>query len=226
MTTARSYTIAGTLFPTQTLLRAHIQRILHGHEPGIDLPIGPLRFLRDLLELHPDADRKIGIGVRWMTVEIGKRGTREFWLERPDRTRTEWSYEKCLRKPPPDLEFKAACRTAIVAQKLAFRDRAFGGSKTIPCALTGVLVGADDCHVDHEPPATFAKILGAFVDENKIDVAAVVVLGRGDGEVERRLADPELTARWCAFHAQRWRPRITTAKANLTQRRTSDATGA
>jgi hypothetical protein len=85
--------------------------------------------------------------------------------------------------------------------------------------VTGVRVTRDECHVDDEPPATFAVILDEFVATERLDVATVPILGRGDGEVERHLADPALTARWCAFHQDRWRPRITSARANLTQPR-------
>ena len=54
-------------------------------------------FLRDLLDLHPEAAAKIGCGVSHFTREADGRGGRCVWLWRTDGTHSDWSPGKALR---------------------------------------------------------------------------------------------------------------------------------
>ncbi len=218
----KPYVVAGIEFGAQKELIAHIQtQILYAYPLEQTLERQHFVFLRDLLEHHENADEKIGIGVARMWIRMNPQESRGFWLERADRTQTDWSFYSCIRKTPPDGDFKAACRTGIVEQKLAFRARAFAERPAIPCAVSGVLVTPDTCHVDHEPPSTFDALVQAFVASEGIDVTRVQIRGYEDGATAKMIADPVLLARWRAFHERHWRPRITTPGVNLSAPRAS-----
>lgn len=85
-------------FETQGEAVAFIQKILNKQQlmtpiPGVDSN----SFLRSLVQLHPRAAEKIGVGIQHFTVEPAKGGTRCFYITRIDGTRTDFSFMKCVR---------------------------------------------------------------------------------------------------------------------------------
>jgi hypothetical protein len=216
--------VNGTTFPTKAALLGHVRGILYRHAPGTPIGEPDRSFLLALLGRHASAGRKVGVGVAALTVELNAvfPGNRGFWLTRTDGTRTDWSFLECVSPSSRLAEFKAACRRAVAGQVIEFRQRAFAeAGGTVTCPVTGRRVGVADSHVDHAPPLTFERLLADFVAENGLDPEAVEVLQHGDGDIETRLVDQDLEARWCEYHRRRAVLRVTSREGNLTQGRSA-----
>lgn len=208
-------TVAGEIFETKEALRRRCRSILYAYKPGQKLSTPDLAFMRDLIDRHENADDKIGCGIVAMFVMPDAFGKQCFGLLRSDGSKTDFSFNSCLRKKPADADFRAACRTAIVYQIQRFRDRVFTAGTPVYCEFTHELITPSNCHVDHIPPLTFKALLDRFVAENRIAVTVVEILGNEDGSTQKRLADPILLKQWQLFHEQWATLRVVSSRANL-----------
>lgn len=206
-------TIHGETFASKAALQRRVRELLSSG-PG-PLPTGSYEFVIDLLRRHPSADEKLGVGVRAIRIVLAKPyNTRCLEIERIDGTRTDVSYLECLRSSTPREWFRACCRTAVVPQIQAARHLAFAASATVVCPISGELITAEDGHVDHAPPWTFHVIVDAFIAAFSIDVADVTYTD-GDGVVESRFANADMSLSFGRFHAERAQLRVVSRRANL-----------
>jgi hypothetical protein len=204
-------------FPSKKAAADAIRGILRSYAPRERVAEHHAAVLADLLDLHPEAEQKIGCGVAFFTVERNL-GSCGFWLTRTDGTKTDWSFLACLTPPSKESEARAAFRTAIRSQIEAFRR---GVATPFRCPITGDTVTAASLHVDHERP--FEELLNVFLTESGTRLADVAVLPTVDGSTDTELADYDLRRRWEAFHEQHARLRAVSARANLsTLRRRKD----
>jgi hypothetical protein len=90
-------TIGRWTFNSQAAAITHIQEVLY-RRPLLTLIDGDDReFVQALLSKHAHAAEKIGIGVKYFTVEKAKGGTQCFYITRLDGSRSDFSYMNCLR---------------------------------------------------------------------------------------------------------------------------------
>jgi hypothetical protein len=90
-------TIGTRTFDTKGAAEKFIQEILY-RRPLLAPIDGPDHaFLLALLSKHPDAVKKIGVGVKHFTVEKSIGGTQCFYITRVDGTREDFSFGKCLK---------------------------------------------------------------------------------------------------------------------------------
>jgi hypothetical protein len=212
---AISMTLGGHVFPTKISVKRFVQSILRRDEGEIDPSSFAFAVMRDLLNYHPSAARKIGPGVCAIFVCVMPEHyySKGFVLKRVDGTQTDFSYRECLNPSKPRDWFAQGCRTAIKRQVDALRDHVLGAGD-VYCPITGELLVGGNCHIDHAPPWTFAKIFEAFVDEFSIDFAMVDYADRHlDYSTESRLND-ELAEKFSKFHDERARLRAVSVRAN------------
>lgn len=172
------------------------REILYGNKEVVNEDFD---FLVNLLHKHPDADKKIGVGVKriWSDRNPVYTHTRNFFLERVDGTTTDFSFMECIS---PNNRFKSACRNAIRPQIKAFR---------VAHNMTA------DRHVDHHPES-FDSLLSRFVERN----GKSKVKENEDMEYGCELVEKEYKKKWYDFHQQEARLRDITAAENLTKKRT------
>lgn len=91
------FLVAGDTY-TRLALEVRLRQILRNSSIGIELGEEETEFLKGVLALHAEAERKIGAGVRAFRVTASKYGSRCFEVLRVDGTSAEFSYIKCLRK--------------------------------------------------------------------------------------------------------------------------------
>jgi hypothetical protein len=212
----QTFELAGETFTTQKAVPERCQRILHS---GVPIEGQAHAFLLALLGRHPEAAQKIGVGVQRLYVQSDGR-TRTgvcFWLERTDGTITEWSFLACIKPPTHKVEVTSALRTLVEPQIRAFRARAFGGSFSVPCALTGTAVAMGESHVDHTPPVTFDALVQAFLDSRGLTMGEVAVVPTADASAVNTLVDVELAHAWVEYHELKASLRVTSKGANLSQ---------
>lgn len=202
--------VGGKTFPSASALRTHCSQMLNSGALDHD-------FLLALLERHHEVDLKVGPGVKRFFVAPDGYGHRGFWIERIDGTRTDFSFNTCIKAPSAEVDAKKGFRTAVVSQVIAFRDNAYLMPGEVCCAITVAPVSKDDAHVDHAPPYTFNAIVAAFVAERGLVLAQIKVNATADGDTVTRLSDQALELDWQEYHRDRAKLRITSARANLSQ---------
>ncbi len=199
-------------FVTKKAATEAIRKVLYAYKPGETLKEEDAFFMADVLEHHPEAAMKIGCGVRSFQVEYNH-PTVGFWITRSDDTRTDFSFLSCLTPPTPEMDARKAFRTEVRDQLVAFKTKATSSSAQLACAVTGVLLTSDRCHVDHYEP-TFLELTEQFLASRGVAIADVQVEPTLDGSTETRLLDRELAKAWGEFHT-RAKLRIVSAHANL-----------
>ena len=118
---------------------------------------GDDQFWLSLLLRHPDADRKIGVGVKTFEKRMNaKRTGYEIWVVRLDGTKESFSCKTCVesRHATDNQNLRAAMRHAVKGQIDAFRIANSGQA----CSLCG---GAFDV-VDHRNPF-FCELVRSFL---------------------------------------------------------------
>lgn len=214
------YTIAGRQFASKKAVEDECRRIRDAYAA-----LTPVReaedfaFLLGVLRLHRDAAEKIGPGVRAFWSDYTTYGTRGFWLERLDGTKTDWSFLHALKHPSRREEALSALRNEIRYQIEDFRDRAFAGKDFVVCGISGQPVGLGEHHVDHVTP--FNSLAEAFVAQYKAKLEDIEIQPSRDNSVTRLLQCQEDREAWQRFHAQRATLRIVSIKANLSRPRSA-----
>lgn len=211
---ALTYVINGHHFDTQRALQQYVSAFLHAHRPPYKCTADEAAFMLDLLERHPSADTKIGIGVRAIWILGNGKFGNGFYVERIDGTREDFSYKQCLRPFTHASKCKFAFRRAIDEQVLAVKMTVFRtGDEVLPCPITGERMTWDTAHVDHEPPRTFARLLETYLDKRGLtfdDIALVEAPG-GIGKALPR----DIAGDWSAWHARYAKLRVISADANV-----------
>lgn len=167
-------TLGGIVFKTKTAAMERVKRILHESPLNVPLSGEDLRIARSLLELHPNAQQKIGCGVRQIEVrrhnDFGP-STPCMYAIREDGTVTDFSYIRCFDGDKSyRKKFLAACREAIKQHLDHFKTEFFRVAKKPTCQLTAEPLTPDNCHVDHIPPYAFERIVESFAVLYSIDL--------------------------------------------------------
>jgi hypothetical protein len=210
---ANSYLLAGEAFTSKAAVQCRVRSLLQ-----VLGPVSPqhLPFVLALLERHPSAQTKIGVGVASIEVRaIMPYGTHGFWIHRVDGSGTDFSYLQCLSPSTRLAKFKAACRTAILPQVAAAKFLAFEWANEITCPISGEVITRDTAHVDHAPPWTFQHITDEFIRKNALDVTTIELAGGGDGETSQRFAQPIDAFVFAEFHRSLAVLRVVSKTANL-----------
>lgn len=100
-------------------------------------------------------------------------------------------------------------RRAVAAQVIEFK-RAAAARGSLVCAVTGETLDWDGAHADHAPPI-FVTLADEWA-ERVGGYTAIQLLPAKDGELGRRMVDPEP---WVAFHQDRAKLRIVSKLTNL-----------
>jgi hypothetical protein len=134
-------------------------------------------------------DDKIGCGIKRIFVDKNKYGGKTAMLERIDGTQTDFGIYKHLERKTnkliqtdKEVDFRKACRTAIVAdkKKLKFETNSYG-----------------DVH--HEEKE-FSELVTQFISKYNIDVEITKFIGHKDGDIEICFIDKDLEKLWIDFH--------------------------
>jgi hypothetical protein len=213
-------TIGEKTFRTKELARVACQELLKKYRPGqVVNVVEDSMFLWALVQRHPRASEIIGIGINHFFVEADAFGGQHFSVSRVDGTRDHFSYLKCLRAPTIKEEVSKALRWEVISQILDFKNRSFGANSIVACALTGVSVSANSCHVDHYDP-DFRVLRDQFMASKKLEFSDVRLADVENGG--KRLADRHLALEWWSYHARIAKLRITSIQANLNRSRSED----
>lgn len=197
---AKPQIIANRTFPTKKSLQDEIKRILHQSPLDQKLEGDDYKLIRALLDRHPQAEQKVGCGVRSIfVVKFPPYCSCGFELVRIDGSRTDFSYLQCLNPESKLTRLKRACRYAVSDDIIAFRDDFFRRGQSA-CEISGRFVDLNTYNVDHAPPMTFKNIFEAFLSEYGINVDKIVLSYGGDGSTTCDIGHPAIRDLWINFH--------------------------
>lgn len=214
MTRKIQMVVDGQVFKTKKSLREKCQGILKRYNPGESLPHEDQRFLACLLTTyHPEADLKVGVGIRRIRVDRDGYGYKCFWLDRTDGSTTDFSFNSCITHPSLEKDAKAAFRNAIYPDIQDFKMKRM--LEVTHCEYSGDSLEDVEIHVDHKPPNTFDSLLLNFMSSKGITWNDVPVSPTHDGVAGSWLEDSELESEWREYHNANAELRLVSKRRNL-----------
>lgn len=214
------FTIDGKEFTSKKSVTDYVRaEILYKYADLVRISEEHLRFMVSLLQYHPWGEQKIGPGVVDMWIAKNPNfPTRGFYLSRTDGTTTDFSFLQCVQTGSVVRDLREACRAAIVPTVLAVKNAAFDAGQVV-CPIKQRVVTKTDCHVDHEPPNTFAAIFAAYLETGiKPDSIA---LKHDDNDAGTKFSSEQDATAWVSFHNQIAKLRVISKEANLSDVRKS-----
>lgn len=177
--------------------------------------------LMALLERHPEAERKIGIGVKRLYKDKTDMPTSCFWIERVDGSKTDFSYRSAISAKGKSLyqEFLEACRVAVQDDlrlvKRSFFEQYGDQDGKVECDVTGERVALYESHLDHKKPLTFEVLVRTFIGANSLEPSKDMLVISQDGQVQTQFSDLGLQQKFREYHHRMAQLRIIKADRNL-----------
>lgn len=178
-------------------------------------------LLLAVLERHPEAQQKIGVGIKRFYKAPTDKGTNCFWVERTDGTKTDFSYLTAVKAKDKSLyqEFSEACRNAVSndltkAKEMFFMENADENGK-VECEITGDKIAIYESHLDHKKPMTFQVIVNTFILANNITLSKQMISASKDQQFEKEFTDQVIKAKFIDYHHKIAQLRIINSKSNL-----------
>lgn len=156
---------------------SHYKKILNDYDFGEKLNIDDYNDVYNLLKIHKNATKKIGVGLKEIRVNKITYRTKCFQVIRTDMSVEFFSYIKCINgKTPPFTKFSKVCREVVKEDirevKLSYFKK-FSIKGQVKCQETGDLCLWEELTVDHRQPNTFSIIVDRFIEVYKIDIEEV-----------------------------------------------------
>lgn len=211
-----TYLLNGITFTSKDAIKKHVQGIFAAYKEGQSLNADDQKFVLALLEWHPHASQKIGVGVASVRIHIPKPWTTKgFLLVRVDGSTTDFSYKVCLNPKLADqtVKFAAACRRAIAWEVAEFKRSTFGEEQTVWCSEEMREITKSESHVDHYP-VPFCDLVDQYVAQTGIERKNVGFI-EGDNVAVVKFSDPLLEQDFANWHRQNAQLRIISGKANV-----------
>lgn len=194
------------VFKTKKELLSKLRGMLHAAALGVELDEPEHGFLLELVQRHPEAQKKIGPGIRAFRVTTSEYRNRCFEVIRVDGTTTDFSYMKCVTEPTAWSEFLKALRKSVERQIWEAKEKVFLWDEVIACPVSGEMMTREQAAVEYVEPDTFDWLAEEFSSTEKLDKNNLPLGPAPDGG--KVLVDPALEARWQAFHERRAKFRI------------------
>lgn len=207
-------------FRSKSEAKSYFRAVRDSYPDGALVSFEDAAHLRSLVGRHPEATEKIGAGIAHFTVERDTTfgTTRHFVLHRIDGTSTDFSFHTCIDGRNVRGDKLEALRREIEDQILSFRDAAFLAGP-VHCPILGHVLGPNDAHVDHEPPATFMRLVDDWTQSIAIRLEDIEITPPADNQIVTRMTNSEQRSSWSRYHSQRSRLRILSRTANLSHTR-------
>ena len=213
----RNVRIGSHTFNSKKQAKEYIRSIFSRYDEGETITGGDDNFLRDLILLHPEADQKIGSGVRSFVTRsepIWKK-TRHFVLIRSDGSSTDFSFLSCLGGANKEKDVVSAFRQAISDQIISFKTKSFSGDVLPVCPYLKISIQFHEAHVDHAAPKTFRRLVSDWLALEKLTLGEVIVSSPSDNQWVSELVNSEQRDSWSRFHLEQASLRIVSKTANL-----------
>lgn len=204
-------------FATKKDALTHYKTILNAYNLGEELNMNDFNDIMNLLETHPRAKEKIGVGIDKVRIAKVQYNTKSFELVRNDSSTEFFSYTKRINAPKTNFtKFREACRQAIQddlrSVKLDYFEK---NSKKgqVKCQESKELAKYEELTVDHRQPNTFSVIVDRFIELNNLDLEKIEYTQVDGGQNE--LKDDKLKQEFRKYHQDKANLRIVKKNLNL-----------
>ncbi|MDQ0948613.1 hypothetical protein QFZ24_002536 [Streptomyces phaeochromogenes] len=201
-------------YPTKKAAQEAVRDVLYGYSVGsvVDREEDHLLLL-DLLDLHEEADVKIGVGVESFVIAPPLKGSYPgFEVIRTDGTRIDFSYLACLKPPSYRQQVSSAMRVEAECNVTAYFT-ARAAANTLVSDESGRTLDITDTHVSYYWGPSFAELAVAFAHEaggwDAIELTTSSDPGRG------QFADRQLAERWREHHQEHALLALLSSQENL-----------
>lgn len=92
---AKSVRVGSLSFPSKGEATEFFRSMLYKYDLGDRVSAADAGILARLVEMHPDAAEKIGVGIESFSVRTADFNTRCFWVNRTDGTTEKFSFRAC-----------------------------------------------------------------------------------------------------------------------------------
>jgi hypothetical protein len=221
MGTSIPVTIGLRTFPSKTAAAAAFRGIRDKYRDGVPiLEQDEVELLLGLVAVHPESLHKRGEGVAAFYVDTAPgHPTRCFFIRRVDGSTTDISWNEALRPTTPIRRLRAACREAILDQKMQFKDAQWPPRDLQPrtCPITQKKFSRDQAHIDHTPPQTLVALVDDWLRSEDLSIEDVAIDCTGDMRSVDTFDDESQRASWQAYHRNHANLRVISAGGNLLQ---------
>lgn len=216
-----SVTLGRFTFRTKTAAKQALRDIRDASPDRIPiLDDDAVDLLLGVLAAHPQSTEKVGVGVAgFFAARSPDFPSRCFYVRRTDGSETDFSWNEAITPTTPIVRLRMACRNAINAHRLSFRDQAWpiGEVTGRICPITGDVFERTEAHIDHQPPQTLMALVESWLGASHLSVAEVPIIHTGDLRSVDTFADGEQESSWVAYHQANAILRLVSASGNLRQ---------
>lgn len=196
---------------------AHFKNILNSYNFKESLNKKDFNDVFNLLEIHPNAKKKIGAGIVDIKVNETRYKTKCFNAIRVDSSCEIFSYIKCINGSlSPLTKFSKTCRD-VISDDLRLVKLSFfkGNSKKgrVECQETGELSLWVELNVDHRQPNTFSVIVDRFIELHRIDLSSIEYIETMDNVYSFK--DDDLSEKFRKYHKEKANLRLVRKDKNL-----------
>jgi hypothetical protein len=197
------------------------KNMLHRYQDNQEVDEADSQLLIALLERHPEAQQKIGCGIKRFCRKRTTEGTSCFWLERLDGSSTDFSFRLCVAGKGKTLyqEFAEACRSAVQPALNSAKQEHFAKNGNaqgkVQCEITGEWIASYESHVDHKKPMTFQVIVATFVSAHDIQITRELLSEPRDAQFTTTFVDTNVQEKFREYHHKLASLRVIKIKHNL-----------
>ncbi|MFJ1796553.1 DCL family protein [Kitasatospora griseola] len=188
-------------YDTKGKAKAAVQAVLHGHPVGTELEGEEFDLIRDLLDMHPDAEDKIGPGAAAIRIGpplIGRYPG--FEVVQTNGEVIDFSYQEPFKPRTRRQEVHKVMQVEIRDLKTAYFDSRLSAG-TLFSDLSGVPLTTDDTAVSHFKGPRYSAIADAFAEAEggweAIPLTSSAEYGLGE------FTDRDQAERWRAYWQKR-----------------------
>lgn len=209
-------------------------RLLHTGGPYAvhDRISGPAHdlMLREVLDLHPDAAEKIGVGVDYFFVGLTRDGDKfnvrpdatGIWIKRVDGSEVDFSYRTCINHHTPESDAKEGLRLAVESRRLEYRQARID-SGTFASDISGTVFAArEDGYVIYDDPS-WGQLTFRFAESEGGWDRILVDSGLGAVQIGSHLMDAGVHDRWLSFYDTHANRTLATASESASRPRPPQA---
>jgi len=196
---------------------AHYKKILNSYDFNESLNEEDFNDVLNLLKIHPNAQEKIGPGIKEIIISEIRYKTKCFKAIRVDSSCDIFSYIKCINGSlSPLAKFNKTCRDVISDDLRLVKLSFFKGNSEkgrVKCQETGMMSLWEELNIDHRQPNTFSMIVDRFIELHGIDLYAVEYVETIDNVYSFK--DTDLTAKFRKYHKEKANLRLVRKDNNL-----------
>lgn len=160
-------------------------------------------FLFELVQRHPEAKEKIGIGITsFYKDKSSNYSTSCFHLRRHDGSTTDISIPSCIKSKHPTIQqkFYSACRYAVSDSLIEKKKNLFKNGQ-LKCYKSDEFVDLKTSELRHTKPR-FSDIVEKFITDNNIEINESLIVESKDMQYVTELRSSKMLKDFINYHSK------------------------